>query len=96
MLQGFFRRVAVHSIAAKARWRFVMEDARASKALWNQVLAEEVGKLNRACNKLRITSGKPDVYENVRAKWLKEARHRLVSIASVCARFYEVFPESPD
>ena len=45
------------------------------------VLVEEVGKLSRAINKLRITKD-----EKVRKQWIAERDHRLITIASVTAR----------
>ncbi|MCY3784629.1 MAG: hypothetical protein OXG79_12720 [Chloroflexi bacterium] len=45
------------------------------------VLVEEVGKLSRAVNKLRIATD-PDA----RQGWVAERDHRLVTVASVAAR----------
>ena len=45
------------------------------------ILVEEVGKLARAINKLRITRD-----ADVRKSWIEERDHRLVTIASVTAR----------
>jgi hypothetical protein len=87
---GFLKKVLAHSVAARARWSKHMEDKPASLPIWNQVLTEEVGKLNRCCNKLALAED-PRIVE----QWETEAKHRLVTIASICTRFYEAFDNSP-
>ena len=89
-MNKFWKKVTQHSIAAGARWSF-MVDKRVLKALWNQVLTEEVGKLNRACNKLALATD-----PQVRAEWEREGLHRLVTIASICQRFHDNFGDLPD
>lgn len=88
-MAGFIKKLQVHSIGARQRWRGHMEDKRASKPLWNQVLVEEVGKLSRCCNKLAIAQD-PTIIE----QWNREAKHRLITIASVCQRFYGCFEDA--
>lgn len=91
-MNEFIKRVHAHSIAAHQRWRGHMEDKRVSRAVWNQVLGEDVGKLNRACNKLAIV-----VDKDVESKWSREAKDRLITISSVCMRFYNAFDDcKPD
>ena len=89
MLQRFIKILTTHTVAAMSRWGYM--DRGVSKATWNQVLMEEVGKLSRCCNKLSLAT---DI--SVREKWNKEAKHRLVTIASVCARMYEAYDNLPD
>ena len=88
-LQAFFKAVTAHSIAAVQRWGYM--DRGVTKATWNQVLSEEVGKLARACNKLSLATD-----AEVRTQWEQEARHRLITIASITARFYSALEDLPD
>lgn len=82
---NFISKVLAHTIAARQRWAFMAKKP-TQKSLWNQVLTEEIGKLNRACNKLSLATD-----PQVREQWTREARERLVIIASICLRFYEAF-----
>ena len=85
-MNEFIKKLQARSIAARARWGNNMEKKRVSHAVWNQVLTEEVGKLNRACNKLAIVIDK-----DIEQQWITEARDRMITIASICMRFYAAF-----
>ena len=79
----FHRRVVAHSREVRTRHSFVgmpvLEEVTPEEQL--VVLVEEVGKLSRATNKLRIASA-----PEVRRQWQEEREARLVTIASVAAR----------
>jgi hypothetical protein len=87
-MNEFIKKLMAHTIASQQRWHRNMEDKRVSHAVWNQVLTEEVGKLNRCCNKLAIVLDK-----DVEDQWQKEAKYRLITIASICMRFYAAFDD---
>jgi len=89
MKDNFFISVVTETAEAKERWHFM--EGGAPKSLWNQVLTEEIGKLNRACNKLTMATD-----DQVRRGFTQEAKYRLVTVASICQRFYEVFDSLPD
>jgi hypothetical protein len=63
-MNDFIKKLMAHSIAAQARWHKNVEDNQVSHAVWNQVLSEEVGKLNRSYNKLPIA-----LDNDVEAQW---------------------------
>jgi hypothetical protein len=91
-MNEFIKKLTAHSIAAQARWHNNMEDKHVSRSVWNQVLTEEVGKLNRSCNKLAIV-----IDPNIEEQWKQEAKHRCITIASICMRFYAAFDDcNPD
>jgi len=91
-MNEFIKKIMAHSIAAQQRWHRNMEEKHVSRAVWNQVLTEELGKLNRSCNKLAIV-----IDSNIESQWNQEAKHRLITIASICMRFYAAFDDcQPD
>lgn len=82
-LRKFFADVLQHSAAVRYRFSTAggrdLEDVTREEQL--VVLVEEVGKLSRAINKLRIVQD-----QTTAASWEHECRHRLLTIASVAAR----------
>lgn len=61
---------------------------KASYWYYVSVLAEELGKLARAGNKLRIAKNR-----DVRQQWYSEGRYRLVTITAMARRMAEVWDE---
>lgn len=86
-ISAFHRKVMEHT--EKVRFRFSstgakdMEDTTPEEQL--VVLTEEVGKLSRAINKLRIVKD-----PQIRKQWEDEHAHRLMTIASVTARIASI------
>jgi len=64
-----------------------LETDHLSPECWMTVLNEEVGKLNRAVNKLRIS-----VDGDVIQQWETEGLRRIVTSMSVLSRLWEVWP----
>jgi hypothetical protein len=61
------------------------------KSIWMTVLNEEIGKLNRCCNKLLLASD-----PQVREQWEKEGYHKILTCSSVLRRLAEKWPDVPD
>ena len=82
-ITGFHRRVIEHTKEVRRRFSSAggqdLEDVSGEEQV--VVLVEEVGKLSRAVNKLRIADD-----GDVRKTWEAERDLRLVTIASVTAR----------
>lgn len=64
-----------------------LETDHLSPECWMTVLNEEVGKLNRAVNKLRIS-----VDGDISQQWETEGHRRIVTSMSVLTRLWEVWP----
>lgn len=81
---------------ARNQWlnnRFITdwESGRRPKVCGINVMAEEVGKLQRCVNKLDIV-----LDDDQRHRWNTEAKHRIITTISMLRRLYQVWDELPD
>lgn len=61
------------------------------KAIWVSCIGEELGKLQRAVNKLTLAKD-----EAIREQWLDTAYEKIVTTSSLLRRFAENLEQLPD
>jgi len=90
MDRRLLRRIRTETFVARMSYLLKgthLENDHLSPECWMTVLNEEVGKLNRAVNKLRVS-----VDGDVIQQWETEGLRRIVTSMSVLSRLWEVWP----